>query len=266
MLIDFHTHAYHPKIANTAVKNLAFAAGNITPMTDGTVEGLRRHTLEECGADMAVILHIATNPAQMQKTNDFAAAVSGDGIVCFGSVHPDAPDALEELSRIKELGLPGVKFHPDYQHFYVDEPRMFPIYERIAELGLMTTFHSGVDIEFFDPVHCTPERLSKALPYFQGATVIAAHMGGFEMYNDVEKYLVGKNVYFDTAVCGGILPRGQAKRIIEAHGADRVLFGSDMPWSSTKTQAKYIDCIEISDEDKEKIKYRNALRLLGMQE
>ena len=63
----------------------------------------------------------------------------------FGSVHPSHPDALKELERIHALGIKGIKFHPDYQYFFVDEERMFPIYEKCGKLGLIVVFHAGWD-------------------------------------------------------------------------------------------------------------------------
>lgn len=55
------------------------------------------------------------------------------------------PKTLDELDRIKALGLKGVKLHPDYQRFLVDDPRCIPIYEKISRLGLITVFHTGLD-------------------------------------------------------------------------------------------------------------------------
>ena len=113
MLIDFHTHAFPEKIATKAIGKLADAAG-LFPHTDGTVPALRA-LMKRDGVDLAVLLPIATNPAGQRQVNDFALSCAGDGILPFGTVHPDAPDALEELERLHGLGVKGVKFHPEYQ-------------------------------------------------------------------------------------------------------------------------------------------------------
>ena len=261
MVIDFHTHAFAERIAGKAIQNLKRSSGNIEPAFDGTIGGLRRY-LEENAIDRAVVMNIATNPAQQHNVNNFAIQENHGRLVCFGSVHPDAPDALEELHRIREAGLKGIKLHPDYQHFYVDEDRMLPIYETAGKLGLIVCFHSGVDIGFYEPVHCTPERLSRMLDVFR-APVIAAHMGAYQQWYDVEDYLVGKKVLFDTAFCYGCMPRGHAQKIIAAHGAGNILFGSDMPWSSTVHNMDFIKSLELSPADEAAILGGNAARLLG---
>lgn len=262
MIIDFHTHAFPEKIAAKAIASLAVKAGNLVPFHNGTVESLRAY-VKKSGVDKAVLLNIATTPRQQKNVNDFAVACNSEDIISFGSVHPDAPDALDELERIKSAGLLGVKLHPEYQSFYVDDGRMLPIYEKIAELGLITVFHAGVDIEYFDPVHCTPQRLAEILPAFGDAPVVAAHMGGWQLWHDVEKYLVGTRIYFDTAFSSGRMPRGHCRRIIKAHGVERVLFGSDMPWSGTDAEMRFIDSLELTDDEKSAVLGGNARRLLG---
>ena len=160
MLIDFHTHAFPEKIAGRAMASLSHGSGGMVSQTDGTAERLKTE-MERDGVDISVVLSIATNPKQQHSVNDFAIAMNRDPrLVAFGSVHPDAPDALEELERIAAAGLKGVKFHPEYQHFYADEERMKPIYRKISELGLITTFHAGHDIGFAPPYHCMPEHLT----------------------------------------------------------------------------------------------------------
>ena len=99
MRIDFHTHAFPDKLAARAVGSLSDASGGLPPCTDGPVEGLRA-SMRAGGVDISVVANIATNPRQMHAVNDFAALINGEDIVSFGSVHPDAPDALEELSRM----------------------------------------------------------------------------------------------------------------------------------------------------------------------
>lgn len=262
MIIDFHTHAFPEKIAAKAMASLSVKAGNLVPFHDGTVASLKAY-VKKSGADKAVMLNIATSPQQQKNVNDFAIACNGGDIISFGSVHPDAPDALDELERIKAAGLLGVKLHPEYQSFYVDDDRMLPIYEKIAKLGLVTVFHAGVDIEYFEPVHCTPRRLAEVLPAFGGAPVVAAHMGGWQLWHDVEKYLVSKNVYFDTAFSYGRMPRGHCRRIIKAHGVEKILFGSDMPWSGTDAEMRFIDSLELAEDEKSAILGENARRLLG---
>ena len=136
MLIDFHTHAFPEKIAQKAIEKLSFASGGLTPHTNGTFFDLKR-LLATSKIDKAVVLSIATNAAQQKNVNNFAASINdGENIFAFGSVFPDAPDALYELERIKSLGLKGVKLHPDYQGFSADDQKMKPIYKKSVNWGL----------------------------------------------------------------------------------------------------------------------------------
>lgn len=264
MIIDMHTHCFPDKIAERALQTLSHCSGGVTPEHSGSYNSLLEN-IKADGADKAVVLNIATNPRQQTSVNNFAISLLNvDGIIPFGSVHPDSPDALTELERLKNEGIKGIKFHPDYQDFFVDEERMIPLYEKTAELGLVTVFHAGVDIGYPEPVHCTPERLKNILPVFGGAPVIAAHFGGWLMWNDVERYLVGENVYFDTAYCYSRMPALFAKRIIEEHGADKILFGSDMPWSRTSNEMRFIKSLDLNDESVNKILGANAQRILGL--
>lgn len=264
MIIDMHTHCFPEKIAERALNQLSHCSGNVKPFHSGTAESLAEN-IKRSGADKAVVLNIATNPKQQKNVNDFAISLLDyDNLISFGSIHPDSTDALSELVRLKEAGIKGIKFHPDYQNFFVDEERMFPLYERAADLGFITVFHSGIDIGYPEPVHCTPERLKNALPVFEGAPVIAAHFGGWWMWKDVLKHLAGENLYFDTSCSYGRMPTPFAKKIIENHGADKILFGSDMPWSSTGNEIDFIKSLDLSEEDERKILGENAETLLNL--
>lgn len=262
MIIDFHTHAFPDKIAERAVRALSFASGGLEPQYDGTVKGLLSR-MDSDGVDKAVVLNIATNEKQMTHVNDFAAEINGDRIVAFGSVHPDAENVLDELDRIKALGIKGVKFHPEYQHFFVDDEKMKPIYKKIGELGLITVFHAGSDIGFKPPYHCTPERAAKIVDLF-GAPVVFAHWGGWLCAEEVIRYLVGTNAYFDVSFGYGSIPREFASLIVEKHGADKLLLGSDGPWHTIPMELRLLETLGLSNEEKEKIYHQNAEKLLKL--
>ncbi len=263
MIIDFHTHAFPENIAPRALDRLSAVSGGLKYHTDGTVEGVLG-SMAEHGVDVSVVLNIATNPRQMHSVNDFAAAVNdNEHIFAFGSVHPDAPDAFEELERIKALGLKGVKLHPDYQRFFVDDERMLPIYRKISELGLITVFHAGVDFGFPPPYGCTPERLLRVLGCFD-TPVVAAHFGGFGLYREVLDLLCGADVYFDSSFGYASMPRYYVEQILQHHSTERLLFGTDTPWHTPAQELRLIDSLGLSDVERERILSANARRLLGI--
>lgn len=263
MLIDFHTHAFPPRIASRAVGKLSDDCGGVQPQTDGTVEGLKAQMLLD-GVDISVVQSIATNPHQMQKVNDFAIAINEDPkIVAFGSVHPDAPDALEELERIADAGLKGIKLHPEYQGFYADDEKMKPIYQKISQLGLVTLFHAGQDYGFPPPYHAMPEHMKNALRWFD-TPVVAAHWGGLDCCFAVLDKLCGENLYFDLSFGYSHMPKPTAQAIIDKHGTDKLLFGSDMPWSRPAWEKRLLDTLDLSPTDRAKIDCENAKRLLRL--
>lgn len=264
MLIDFHTHAFPEKIAARAVASLSHASGGLEPQTDGTLASLKGEMAKD-GVDLSVVQSIATNPAQMRKVNDFAMEMDRDeAIVAFGSVHPDAPDALEELERIHAAGLKGVKLHPEYQQFYVNDEKMKPIYRKLSELGLITLFHAGHDYGFAPPYHAMPEQLLEAVKWFD-SPVVAAHWGGMGCSDEVLQKLCGTPLYFDLAFGYAAMSRVTARSIVEKHGADRLLFGSDMPWHRPAWELRLLDSLELSEQEREKIRWQNAAALLGLQ-
>lgn len=263
MLIDFHTHAFPDAIAPRAMATLSHASGGLKPQTQGTVASLKEE-LKKDGVDMAVVLSIATNPGQQKKVNDFAIWMNDDPMLfAFGSVHPDAEDALEELERIHDAGLKGVKFHPEYQNFYANDEKMKPIYRKISQLGLITLFHAGHDLGFPPPFHAMPEHLLGALKWLD-APVVAAHWGGVGCDQQVLDKLCGENIFFDLSFGYGLIPKRQAQKILEKHTPDRLLFASDMPWHRPAWEKRLLDSLDLSPEDRQKIECKNAQKLLGL--
>jgi len=264
MVIDFHTHCFPEKIAAKAMAHLSACSGELESYHAGSELDLLG-AVRSMGAQYAVVLNIATNPKQQRSVNDYAIAINSiEGLVAFGSVHPESPDALEELERLASAGIKGIKLHPDYQHFFVDDESVYPIYEKAAALGLITVFHAGYDIGLPDPLHCSAQALERALPVFGGATVVAAHMGGYMQWLEVLEHLAGKNLYFDTSYSQSRLPAPWARRIIEKHTAARILLGSDMPWSPTNKEIAYIKSLALPAEDEAAILGGNAAALLGI--
>lgn len=264
MVIDFHTHAFPEKIASRVIDSLSLAAGGLIPNHGGTVESLKKESLKN-GAEKVVLLNIATNPKQEYNVNSFAISLLEDDVIIpFGSINPDSENIDSELKRLSDAGIKGIKLHPDYQHFFVDENRMLPIYEKIASYGFITVFHAGVDIGYPTPVHCTPEMLRKVIPHFGSSPVVAAHFGGFRLWEDVIEYLSDSDIYIDTSFSAGRISKSAARKILNAFNNDKILFGSDMPWGNTADEISYISSLCESGKQRDKILYKNARKLLNI--
>lgn len=264
--IDFHVHAFSDKIAARTVSALAGTAGR-PPETDGTLSATEE-IMRKWGVDGFVLLSIATKPSQHEVCNNWAASCKSDHVFPFGSVHPAGEDVFAELERIRSLGLYGIKLHPDYQDFCMDEERMLPIYRKCGELGLPIILHAGFDPLSPDQIHCTPQMAARTLDKCPGTTFILAHLGGNEMWDDVEELLAGNfgNLYMDTSLTGSYLDEEQLFRIIKKHGADKILLASDCPWDKTDVTIAKIKRLALSDEEKQAIFAGNAKRLLHLPE
>ena len=235
----------------------------LIPMLNGTADDLERGMAEE-KVDLSVVLGIATNPHQQAAVNNFAAELNKKpSFIAFGSVHPQSEDVLDELERIKDMGLQGVKLHPEYQDFFVDDEKMKPIYKKISSLGLITVFHAGVDYGFCAPYKCTPERMARALKWFD-SPVVAAHWGGLMCHDKVLEHLCGLPLYFDTAFSYGAVSLPMLKQICEKHGTDFILFGSDSPWHKPSDDVRVVNHLGLSDNEKKKIFWENASKLLDI--
>jgi len=258
--IDFHTHCFPDQLAERAISKLSYDAGGLKPYTDGTAEGLRKRMLED-DVQISVVQHIATSPHQQASVNDFAASINSKDFISFGSVHPDAENALEELERIKELGLKGVKFHPEYQNFDVDDPKMKPIYRKLSQLGLIVLFHAGFDYGFTPPYHCMPHQMKQALLWLD-TPVVAAHWGGANYGTEVLKHLCGLPLYFDTSFGYGLMAKKTAQEILDQHGTEKLLFGSDGPWHRPNMERRLLESLTLSKTELQDIYYNNAAKLL----
>jgi predicted TIM-barrel fold metal-dependent hydrolase len=262
-IVDFHTHVFPDELAPRAVRQLTSRSGE-RAHTDGTCSGLKS-SMQRHGIQRSVTQPVSTRPEQTPTINNFAIQqLNNPMLVPFGTIHPDYADFRTEIQRLREAGIRGVKFHPDYQQFYVDEPRMFPIYEALADAGLIGLFHTGVDIGLGPPYHGTPDRMAKVLDAFPQWTVVAAHFGGFQMWDDVERFLIGRSIYLETSYTLAWFDNARFVQMARNHGVSRVLFGTDSPWADQGEEIGLLKRCGLDAGELETVFYRNAARLLGM--
>lgn len=269
MVIDTHVHAFPDKIYERTIKiledNIRTHGGyDVRATGSGNVNGLEKSMAADA-IDFSLVLPIATAPHQTDTINNFAAAINGKGgIYSFGSLHPECDDIDGILERIAELGLKGIKLHPEYQRFYIDSPQSLHILKKCDQLGLYTILHTGNDHGCPPPVHCTPERLSHVLDYVSGSKIVAAHMGGWKMWDESERYIIGTSIMIDTCYSLHLMDKAQAKRMIRSHGADKVLLGSDWPWYSQGQSVELVKSLGLDDDELAKILGLNAAHILGI--
>ncbi len=263
MIIDFHTHAFPDFLAPRAMESLA-ASSQYPPVLSGTVANLKS-SMKEAGIDYSVVLNIATNAKQTANVNDFAIELTkADGIIPFGSVHPDCENIAAELARLKAAGVKGIKFHPDFQDFAACDNRMYKIYEKVAAYGFIMLFHCGKDLDPRMKCNCPPKEFARVARDFASAKIVGAHLGGQGMWSEVFEHVCGLDVYLDASYGFGLLTREQLKRFTDSHDGNKLLFGTDSPWQSQKHDAEMMKERVKDSKLYSKIMGENAACLLGL--
>ena len=280
MIIDFHTHTFPEAIAETALSKLS-AASNTVPFTDGTEKGLLA-SMEKAGIDLSVVLPVATNPLKVTNINEKSAAANEKGgkTLHFGCIHPLCEDIEGEMRRISQLGLKGIKIHPVYQNTCIHDEKFLRILYSAGEKELVVVTHAGDDIGFYGEKKCAPEMIRKALDSVGDVKLVLAHMGGWKNWDGVCEYLSDTNAYIDTSFSLGemtfvdkakgspfgrkLLSPEEFTRIVRTFGSERVLFGTDSPWSSQSETVSLINKLPLADDEKTNIFARNARALLKL--
>ncbi len=260
MIIDFHAHIYPAKIAEKASDTIG-QFYNIQMKYKGSPESLLESG-SRIGVDRYIVHSTATAPHQVESINNYiiGEVESHPEFIGFGTIHPEYENYENELIRIYSAGLMGIKLHPDFQKFPIDLREMDDIYEVIAGLKMPILVHAG-DYRYD---YSGPKRIAHVLEKHPTLKVVAAHFGGYTQWEDSEKYLVGKNVWFDTSSSLWKLTPNEAMRMIRNHGVEKMLFGVDYPmWDHQEELARF-DKLPLTEEEREAILYKNAMDLLGL--
>ena len=267
MIIDFHTHCFPDHLAPLAMERLKATSlkANITAHTDGTADDLIR-SMNENGIDYSVICNIATNSKQMSKVNDFAIGLLAayPRFIPLGSLHPDGDDLEGEAKRLCDAGIKGIKLHPDYIKTHLDDKAFDRVFDICRDAGLFVISHTGYDPISPEHFHATPDMILNVIKRHRGLKFIAAHVGGIGSEAEVLQKLAGEELYLDTSL---VSLRPEKREIIldilNSHSPDRLLFGTDTPWTEAGREVEFIESAPITDELKNKIFFKNAENLFG---
>ena len=262
-VFDFHCHIYPDKIAERASNATGAFYNTSAPQCRGTVSDL----LSQCdtaGISGALVQSVATTPAQVRSINEFIArtvAEFSDHLVGFGTLHPESEDIEGDVAHLIELGLKGVKLHPDIQKFALNDPRSLALFEVCAD-RLPFLIHAGDDRFSFS----NPKQFVPVLDAFPHTTVIAAHLGGYSVWDEAADAFCGKydQLWVDSCSCTFCLPPERIEALIRRYGADRVLFGSDYPMWNPKPELDALLALSFTEEEFEKILFKNAKTLLSL--
>ena len=261
-IIDFHTHAFPDKLAARAIAHLEHQGG-IRAALDGTVAALLA-SMDRAGIAAAVVCSIATDPGQFGSILHWSSAIAGPRLLPFPSVHPAAVDPASEARQIAAAGFLGVKLHPEYQSFHVDDPGLDELYRALETAGLIVLFHAGHDIGFPESDRAAPRRLLAVHRAFPALKIVAAHLGGFQRWNEVAAHLLGSGIWLDTSYTIGHIPTGLLREILLGHRSDRLLFGTDSPWADQAAEIGRVRALELPAAHTDLILGGAARALLGI--
>lgn len=257
-IIDFHTHIYPHKIAEKAVASVGDFY-NLEMQGEGTVENLlklgKKHNISNY-----VVHSVAVTPHHVQTINDYISSECEkySEFYGFGTMHAGYEDKIGEVQRLTNLGLKGIKIHPDTQEFDMDDKRMFELYDYLQQEDIPLLIHCG-DYRY-DYSH--PRRLKNILKLFPKLTAIGAHFGGWSMHDLAYEYLHDENCYLDTSSSFCMTGLKRAKELIQMYGAERMVFGTDFPmWNVAEELDRFLS-LGLKDEEYELILHKNAEQIL----
>ena len=260
-IIDIHTHIYPDSIAQKASDSVKeFYEGLGDPSMNGT-ESMLLQRGEKAGIGQFVVLPVAIRPDRVQSINDYIyqRAKANSSLIPFGTVHAAMDGLTDEVERLIALGVRGIKMHPDSQRFAIDDPRLFPMYEAVRG-RVPVMLHMGDPR--YDYSH--PLRLRRLLELFPGLEVIAAHLGGYSMYETARECLQDTSCVMDISSSARFLEPGAAEKYINLYGAERIAFGSDYPMFDPLEEVNNFLRFKLTDEQKEQIAHKTAERVLKL--
>ncbi len=260
-IIDFHAHVFPDNIVRKVIDTLQDFYG-FKWQGQGTLPDYL-HCMEAAQISRGVIFSAATKPEQVRNINDYIAGLVRlypDKLIGFATIHPDCGYIEEELVRIRELGLKGIKIHPDFQQLQVDSPEMITLFRKIGN-DLPVLIHAG-DGRFHFSNPCRIANLHRLVPEL---TIIAAHMGGWSEWDKAWESVIGKtDVYLDISSTIGHVPAEEVRRMVQTHGAEKILFASDYPAVTPEQTVQDVLSLGLTDAENELIFHKNAERLLAL--
>lgn len=263
-IIDCHCHVYPPTVAARAVRGVADFYDRESSFGDGLAASVM-DLWKARKVDHAVVFSVATKLSQVEHINSFIAKAVEEGGGFFtglGTVHPDVPDMAKAVQDMLELGLKGVKLHPETQGCAVDDPRLLALYDACPE-DFPILIHTG-DFRYD---MSNPDRTARILKMFPHRTFIGAHFGGWSVWDEAVRTLHGfDNLYVDTSsTFFWMSDHSKVRDYIRSYGSEKVLFGSDFPMWDVKPEIDDLLALKLRDDEYENIFHRNAEKVFGIE-
>jgi len=261
--IDMHVHAFPDKLAPRAIATLE-AECPWKATSGGTVDELV-DSMDAADIDVSVVCTIATKPGQAKGILKWCRQIRSERLELLPSVHPQDRGKTKWVERIAKAGFPGIKLHPMYQDFAADAREAEPIYAAAADNDLLVAVHCGRDIAYPpDDDRAAPWRFARLLEKFEHLKLICTHMGGWRMWAEAWRWLLGGPCYLETSFSLEALGADRAVEMIRAHGPERVLFGTDWPWTEQAPDLHRLRNLPLTPSETNAVLFANAAKLLGL--
>jgi predicted TIM-barrel fold metal-dependent hydrolase len=261
-IVDFHTHAFPDELSKRVIKMLE-EEGGVRAQLDGTISSLLT-SMDACGIEKSVICNISTNLSQFHSILTWCKKIRSERIIPFPSFHPYDGEFRDRIETIRREGFLGIKFHPYYQNFSIDEARVLPVYEKISEENLILVMHTGFDFAFPFVRIADPEKILRIAEWFPSLKLVTTHLGAWKQWEEVERYIVGKPIYMEISYALDFLNESPAVRnIFSTHPTEYILFGTDSPWTHQHETLSLLRELNLGEEKEKLILRENALSLLN---
>ncbi len=260
-IIDAHTHIFPEKIAENATVNIGKFYD--LPMTSCGMSEKLIESGNKIGVSRYLVCSTATKPQQVQSINAFIAGecAKHSSFYGFGTAHPESSDIESDINQIRQLGLHGVKLHPDFQLFDMDSDKAYKIYEQI-EGELPVLIHCG-DSRY---EYSAPRKIANIHRDFPNLVILAAHLGGYERWDEAEEYLVGlDNVKVDTCSSFAFMSKERAAELINKYGVENCFFGSDFPMWSHEKELEFLLSLGFTEQQNRRILAENFKECMGIE-
>jgi predicted TIM-barrel fold metal-dependent hydrolase len=284
MVFDSHVHLFNKRIIDNVTKRREMVAA-LDLQTEGAhfrldIEPLAA-SMKAAGVAGGLVLPTAA-VADVERVNSLfiEKAKNEDFLTAAGTLHPDYPRNGEEINRLSQNGVRGIKLCSFSQGFVPDGPSALALFDRIDMFNstsaapffvVLDTFYQAHDYFGTNPAFTIRAAQLVSLASRCPHTVfIGAHMGGLSApFERLWAELVCcDNLLLDTSNAAHTLTREQFVALLKRFGPEHIVFGTDWPWFIHEPEIARVEELTsaagFSAKQKNRVFYENMAWLLSL--
>lgn len=257
---DAHAHIYPGKIAEKATENVGRFYD--LPMAEVGLPHVLNEEGTAVGFDKFLVCSVATKVEQVGSINRFIAAKCEKYPKFVGLAHGTGTLRMSKKSSMKfrRSACTASSCTRIFKAFPIDDEKMLPVYKACMARDLPILFHMGDARSELS----APKKLANVIEKLPELKCIAAHLGGYQRWDEAKACLKGANVWVDTSSSLFVLNPDEARRSIEHFGMDKVMFGTDFPmWTHEKELERFF-ALAYGEEENRKMLYDNFEKLFKL--